>query len=109
MHNTDTVFPDNIDSRSLFSDLSVAHTNLIDGYNELIRNKSYKSASQYLYDNIEVPNLDVDYDGAYLWNRFDKRIATIENYVISESDNPNRNYYQDSEPTDKHQNMIWIG
>ncbi len=83
MHNTSSVFPGNTDSRQFFSDVQLQHATIHDGYNGLVKSGNYLGASQYLYRVVEQGNVNMDYNGAYLWNRFDNIIRAIEDYVIS--------------------------
>ena len=108
MHNTASVFPGNVDSRSFFSDVQLKHATIHNGYNDLIKSASYQAASQYLYDDVEVPNVNMDYNGAYLWNRFDNIVSAIEGYVTTLEPTDVRPYYDEPEPSDKWQNMTWI-
>ena len=108
MHNTSTVFPDDTDSRQFFSDVSLQHADIRNGYNELIKSQEYQRASQYLYDNVEVPNVNMDYNGSYLWNRLDNIIAALEDYAVNMDSTNARNYYSSEEPTETWDDMVWI-
>ena len=111
MHNTDTVFPESIDSRFFFSDASLKEKDLLNGHHELIKSEHLKEASQYLYDNVEAGNRDVSYNGAYIWNTFDNRVIAIEEYVASHSgDTKVRPTYSDTEPAfgQRFVGMVWV-
>ncbi len=78
------------------------------GYRNLLLEKDYVGASQYLYNNIEVANRDMDYNGAYLWNTLENRIFAIENYVVSLGGSNVRPHYSNVPPTQLLEHMSWI-
>ena len=100
-HSSSTSFPVSIDPRMYYSDISLQHTDILDGYNNLVSSGQYQQASRYLYNNVEVPNVNVDYNGAYLWNMFDNRIEAIESYAYTMPATDSRCYYSRYEPTTK--------
>ena len=103
MHNTSSVFPNKIDSRQFFSDIQLQHATIHDGYNELVKSKKYLGASEYLYRVVEQGNVNMDYNGAYLWNRFDNIIRAIEVYALTmESTNARPIYNGGGEVFDQH-------
>lgn len=107
-HTSTTAFPADIDPRSFFSDISLKHTNILNGYNTLVSNGQYQEASQYLYDQIEAPDIDVDYNGAYLWNRFDTRLLSIESYALTMDTTSARCVYSNVEPVSMQKGKVWI-
>lgn len=107
-HSSATTFPNNIDPRIYFSDISLQNTSILNGYTTLVSNGQYQQASQYLYDNIETPNLDIGYNGAYLWNGFDNRIESIENYALTMPETTARCVYSNTEPTSKPKGTVWV-
>lgn len=107
-HSSSTAFPTDINPRNYISDISLQHTNILDGYNTLVSNGQYQQASQYLYDNIETPNIEVDYNGAYFWNRCDNRIEAIENYALTMPETTARGVYSKYEPTSKYIGQVWV-
>ncbi len=108
LHNTGTVYPAAIDARNFFSDVSLKHAEILNGYNELILNGQYKNASQYLYDNVEVADQDMDYNGAYLWNRLENRIVPLEQFVLSLPETDVRPHYTSTKPTNAVVKTQWI-
>ena len=108
MHDPTTHFPGELDSRIYYSDVSLKEKDLLDGYNELIKQQKYKDASQYLYDNIEVPDRNVGYNGAYLWNMMTNRVVAIENEVQTIDSTLTRPYYGDTKPSELRVGMVWI-
>lgn len=110
LHNSSSIFPASIDAREFFSDLKLRHTDIRDGFNALIKNQQYQQASQYLYDNIEAANLDMDYNGAYLWNRIENKLVVIEQEYLNMPDNLVRSTYGSTAPTTNRVNRktVWI-
>jgi len=110
VHPTTTVFPGDIDSRSYYSDVTLKHTNIMKEYNELVLQQRYQDASQYLYDNIETQNVNLDYNGSYVWNKADNQMAAIENYAVYVMEETNiRPHYDYGAPgNNRHQDMTWI-
>lgn len=108
MHDTSTVFPENIDSRRVFSDVQLKHAEIHKEYNALIKAKDYQGASEHLYASVEEANVDMDYNGSYLWNRIDNAIEAIEEYVVTLPDTNARAHYSQTEPPVKQENMAWI-
>ena len=109
LHRTDTVFPGGVDDRSYYSDVSIAHKETLNGYNELIKQQKYQEASQYLYDNIESQNVNLDYNGSYVWNRADNQMVALENYAVGMDETHIRPHYGSTHPTETYVNeTTWI-
>lgn len=108
-HNTATTFPTEIDQRRFFSDVRLSHANIMNAYKDLISAEDYVGASQYLYDAVEGGNVNMDYNGAYVWNTMENRIVAIENYLRGSDSTSARPYISDTEPTTKWAGMSWIG
>lgn len=108
MHTTSTVFPSKIDPRQFFSDVQLQHAVIHDEYNELIKSTNYQGASQYLYRVVEQGNVNMDYNGAYLWNRFDKIIRAIEDYATTMDSTNARPIYSPTKPTSPQATTVWI-
>jgi hypothetical protein len=108
MHSTSTVYPGNIDPKLFFSDVSLRYARIHDTYNNMINDEDYVAASQYLYNNVESQNVDMDYNGAYLWNRFENMLLAIENYTMSMDSTNTRPYYQTTEPKNIPAKTVWI-
>jgi hypothetical protein len=108
MHNTSTVFPESFDNRFFFNDVRLRHADIMRGYRDYLLNKDYVGASQYLYNNVEIANQDMDYNGAYLWNTLENRVSAIENYAISMEETNVRPYCSNVPPTQKMEHMSWI-
>ena len=108
MHNTASVFPGEVDSRAFFSDVQLKHATIHNGFNDLIKSAHYQEASQYLYQNVELANVNMDYNGAYLWNRFDNILRAIEDYAVAMDATDARPVYSPTEPTEKWINQVWI-
>lgn len=109
LHRTTTAFPGSIDARSYYSNVSIPHKNTMKSYNELILQQKYKEASQYLYNNIESKNVDLDYNGAYVWNRTDNQMVALENYAVNVMEETEvRPYYSNNRPGTKKVGMSWI-
>lgn len=109
LHRTTTSFPGSVDARSYYSDVSLQHTDVMNNYNRLIKQKKYKEASQYLYDTIESQNMNLDYNGAYVWNRTDNQMVAIENYAVNVMEETNiRPHYSNGSPSTRWDQMSWI-
>ena len=108
VHKTTTVYPGDIDSRSYYSDVTLKHTNIMKGYNELILQQRYQDASRYLYDNIETQNIDLEYNGAYIWNRIDTQLLSIEHFMYDILETNARPHYDYTAPSYPSLNTTWI-
>lgn len=108
MHTSATSFPEDIDNRVYYTDIGLQHTDILQAYNELVNDGQYKQASQYLYDNVEVENLNVDYNGAYIWNMFENRLSAIEDYALDMEATDTRGIYGSTEPIGQPKNRVWI-
>lgn len=103
MKNTLSIFPNGIDSRIFFSDISIEFTDLMRRYQELIKQELYSDASKLLN------NSDVFFYGAWLFHLFDNRLLKIEPALLN-LEKPKLTTYQPNEPTDNLSgNMSWIG
>jgi len=108
MHNTTSSFPGTVDTRHFFSDVQLQHADIHNGYNDRIKSANYQGASQFLYTNVEQANVDMDYSGAYLVNRYDNMIVAIENYVLSMAPTNARPVYSRTEPTNVQVQTVWV-
>ena len=109
LHNTSSVYPGAVDDRSFFSDVRLRHADILSGYHNLISNMKYQEASQYLYDNVEVADQDLDYNGAYLWNRIENKIFPLEQKCTSLEDTLIRPHYNPTKPSNGvEKKTVWI-
>ena len=100
-----TVFPDNIDGRTYFNDLTLAHADTYHGFVERVQAENYQEASAYLNDHAD----GMDYFGADLFNEIDDRLRKIEVFATSDTRTTNTHAaYGSSEPTDTIEGMIWV-
>lgn len=104
MRNIFSVFPDGIDSRIYFSDISLENVSFMNTYQELINAGRYTDASQLLNNND-----DVFFYGAWVLNMFENRLRNTGKYLLTK-EKSSANIYQPEEPTENlKDNMIWIG
>lgn len=99
--NDKSVFPQDIDLRCFISDTDLEHVDLLQQYQNLIRNHRYSNASRLLESS------DSFYYGAYLFNMFEHRLYQIGQYVLKK-DKVKLGYYQNEVPVLPKKGMYWI-
>jgi len=103
MKNALSIFPNGIDSRIFFSDISIDYIDLMSQYQTLIKQGKYSEASQLLN------NSGVSFYGAWIFNLFDNRLKNIGEYLLT-LEKPKLTVYQDTEPIEALvENLTWIG
>lgn len=111
LHNQESYYPAWVDDRTFFSDVSLDHADILTTYNNKIKAHNYQEAAQYLNDTVEVGNVDMDYNGAYLWNHFESMIYNIEQWATTRMQKTNiRPYYSSTAPTENlvERQTVWI-
>ena len=111
LHSIQSYYPTQFDNRTFYSDVSLDHADILQTYNNLIKAHNYKAASQHLYDAVEVGDRNMDYNGAYLWNRLENIIIAIEEYATTELQETNmRPNYSNEAPTGNlvERETVWI-
>lgn len=102
MKSTLSIFPQGIDSRTFFSDISIDYINLMAQYQTLIKQEKYSEASKLLN------NSDASFYGAWIFNLFDNRLKNIGEYLLT-LEKPNLITYQETEPNEGlTENITWI-
>lgn len=97
-----SVFPEDIDLRCFMSDTDLEHVDLLQQYQNLIRNHRYSDASRLLESS------DSFYYGAYLFNMFEHRLYQIGQYILNKEDKEELGYYQTKVPALPKKGMYWI-
>ena len=100
-HNTGSVFPINIDSRMYYQDVQLSQMNTKAQYETALSNKQYTDASTILQ------NSDVDYYGAYLFNKSEDKLLAVQAYLEAKV-KPDLMRCQATEPTNVDDGMSWI-
>ncbi len=101
MKDYSTVFPDSIDDRHFFQDISIDQLPIMEKYTGMIKSSAYTAASEYI--NAQ----DVTFYGAWILNMLEERLVAIENYFVYEVEKPNIVTYTDTEPTDVEVGYCW--
>ena len=101
---TTSVFPENIDARACFSDISLEHADVLENYSALVKNGNYREGSALLDANKQY----VDYYGADMFNLMENRVVNIEDYVINTMEHVDRGYYGSEEPIDAKLHSVWM-
>jgi hypothetical protein len=101
MKDIATKFPNDIDNRLFFSDISSEQVHIMNTYNNYIANGDYDKASEFLN------NSEVFFYGAWLLNLFENRLHTIGDYLMKE-EKPKLTIYSNSEPSTVYKGMNWI-
>ncbi len=102
MKNTISIFPQGIDTRTFFSDISIDYTDLMSQYQLLIKQGKYSEASKLLN------NSDASFYGAWIFNLFDNRLKNIGEYLLT-LEKPKLTIYQNTEPNEGLiENLTWI-
>lgn len=103
MKNILSVFPQGIDTRVFFSDISLEYVDLMKEYQKLIQSSKYSEASKLLN------NSDASFYGAWIFNLLDVRLQKIGEYLLS-LEEPTSLIYQEEEPSEGlTESVSWIG
>lgn len=102
MKDIESAFPSNIDKLMLFSDMRLRDSQTYEEYQEKIKKSEYDKAATVLQ------NADADYYGAYIFNKFNRKLLAIENYIKNKT-KPEQPIYNITIPSNPHNNQIWIG
>lgn len=77
MRDIESKFPNNIDNRIFFQDLSLDQIPIMKQYDEMLhKNNNYTYASKFLN------NSEVFFYGAWILNLLEKRLLQIEDYLL---------------------------
>ena len=101
MKNTSTKFPNEIDDRIFFQDISLNDLEIWEEYKSLISSESYTSASRLLNDS------EIDFYGAWLFNLLENRLEAIGSFLLQKNNKPTLQTYSRTEPTAKN-GLHWI-
>ena len=103
-----TNYPDLLDDRIFWSDIDLDHADLLIRYEEFIANRQYKQASEYIAENGD----EVDWFGAYLFNKIELQLKTIGEYLLERDEEYEAPifWYATNEPSveERVENMVWI-
>ena len=102
MKNTNTIFPDGIDSRVYAQDITLNDLETFSKYQTLLAQGKYSEAS------VLLNNSDAYFYGAWMLNLLEKRLKAIEEYVLYELKDEVLTYAGESEPEDVAYGMNWI-
>ena len=101
MRDIATKFPNDIDNRLFFSDISNEQVPIMNTYNNYIANGEYDKVSEFLN------NSEVFFYGAWLLNMLENRLYVIGDYLIKQ-EKSNLTIYSNSEPSNLYEDMNWI-
>lgn len=101
MKDISTKFPQSIDDRIFFQDISPEQIPIMKHYYSLLKSGNYQKASELL-NNSEVFSY-----GAWCLNFLENRLFAIGNYVMNLED-INLVNYSESEPVITEECMTWI-
>ena len=101
MKYASTKFPQEIDDRIFFSDISISQTPIMQKYYTYLNAGNYDEASELLN------NSDVFFYGAWILNLLENRLYAMEKYVFNLDKNKIVEY-QRTEPSDVSQGTVWI-
>ena len=100
-HNTGSVFPFDIDPRMYYQDVQLYQLSDKAAYDVALDNGQYTDASTILQ------NSDMDYYGAYLFNKSEDKLLEVQNYLLTVT-KPELTLYQSTEPTGVDEGISWI-
>lgn len=103
MINVESQYPDKIDPMLFFQDNSLDKVTIINTYNNLIAQKKYDEANEYIGQQEKVHRYSADY-----FNAIENRIYSLQEYLLAKT-KENPFVYSDEEPVSGDQNVIWIG
>ena len=101
MRDTSTKFPNQIDSRTFFSDIDLSQVPIMKNYYTLQNAGNYTRASELLN------NSEVFFYGAWWLNMMENRLNAIGDYALKMK-KPNLVNYSNSEPTEISEGLSWI-
>ena len=100
-HNTGSVFPFSIDPRMYYQDVQLSQLDVKANFDAALDNNQYTLASQILQ------NSDIDYYGAYFFNKSEDKLVAVQNHVDAKV-KPVLTVYQATEPTTVENGLSWI-
>ena len=102
MHEVNTNFPTRVDDRIFYNDINLEQLDIFNHYKISLDASNYDGASNLLHTS------DIDYIGAWLWNLFELRIKTTQEYLLTK-EKPQLQIYSSTTPTGAQNGMVWIG
>ena len=93
MKEYNTVFPNLIDDRYFFQDISIDKLPIMDKYNSMINVSAYTDAAEY------INTQDVTFYGAWILNMLEERLIALENFLVYDVEKPELVSYTNTEPT----------
>ena len=102
MRDTSTKFPNQIDSRTFFSDIDLSQVPIMKNYYTLQNAGNYTRASELLN------NSEVFFYGAWWLNMMENRLNAIVDYALNKMEKPDLVRYTNTEPTNIPEGMNWV-
>ena len=97
-----SVYPESIDEKSYFSDVSLMNKDMFNAHHSLMSIKHYQDASQKLHDS------GIRYYSAELFNYLEECLNKLGEQVKKKPYTISRPVYSENEPTKCVEGMIWI-
>ena len=101
MKDTNTIFPNGIDSRVYAQDITLNDLETLSKYQTLLTEGKYKETSELLN------NSDVYFYGAWMLNLLEKRLQAIGNYLVNLKEDV-LTYASETEPENVEYGTSWI-
>lgn len=102
MLNTISQYPSKIDPMLFFQDNSLDNLNIINTYNNLVVQKKYDEANEFINSQENNHGYFADY-----FNAIENRIESLQVYLLTKA-KKEVFMHSDIEPTQVNENMIWI-
>lgn len=102
MINVESQYPNEIDPMLFFQDNSLDKVDIINTYNNLIAQKKYNEANEFISQQENIHGYFADY-----FNAIENRIESLQEYLLTKA-KKEVFIYSDVEPTQVNNNMIWI-
>ncbi len=95
-------YPNDIDKRSYFSDVTLDKVSIINAHHAYVRAQNYHDAAE------TAENANVDYYGAYLFNRLEEILYQIGGALRTSNVSVLRPYVSKNPPKTVGKGMVWI-
>ena len=102
MINTISQYPNKIDPMLFLQDNSLDKVDIINTYNNLIAQKKYDAANEFISQQENIHGYFADY-----FNAIENRIESLQEYLLTKA-KKEVFIHSDVEPTQVKENILWI-
>lgn len=101
MQTIETEFPELIDERFFFQDITISQLPIMEQFGKFIRRDNYSEANDY------IKNQPVFTYGSWYLNSIESRLVALEEYATTQIEKPDLTTYGDVEPEEAEIGYCW--